>query len=258
MRMHRCIVVAAVILLTCTHVDAQSHDATGALAGCITDTNGNPLPGVTIDVSAKGFHRTLSSNATGCYELTGLPPGVYVVLAGLRGFGSVTRDQIAVSRGRIEPRDLEMHVRAICECVVGPPTVAQMWKDADAVVRLRITGHEQVPSAGAGLFPHVKHTATVRSVLKRHPMARSTTSTLTFLQGSEGEEQEPFAIGQEFVIFLAWEPTQAAFFMWAANDRNQAAAFAIENGRIRSAWLEGYAGSSVDDLLAELRTLSRQ
>jgi Carboxypeptidase regulatory-like domain len=234
MRMHRCIVVASVLLLTCTHVDAQSRAATGALAGCITDTNGYPLPGVTIDVSAKAVHRTLSSNATGCYELTGLPPGLYVVFAGAPGFGSVTRDQIAVSRGRIERRDLEMHVRAICECV-GPLTVAEQWKEADAVVRLRITGHEQGPSRIAGLFPYIKHTATVRSVLKRHPMIRSTSSTLTFLQVPEGEEQEPFAIGQEFVIFLGWAPTQGAFVMRTANDRNEAAAFAIEDGRIHSA-----------------------
>ena len=64
MRMHRCMALVAMLLLACTHVDAQSRDATGALAGCVTDTTGHPMPGVKIDVSAKGVHRTLSSRTS--------------------------------------------------------------------------------------------------------------------------------------------------------------------------------------------------
>jgi hypothetical protein len=83
--MHRCIVPVVVVLLA-AHVIAQSRDATGILAGCITDPVGYPLPGVTINVSAEGVHRTIFSDAAdsstaGCYELTDLPRGSYIVFA---------------------------------------------------------------------------------------------------------------------------------------------------------------------------------
>jgi len=158
----------AMFLLACTQVDAQSRDATGALAGCVTATTGYPIPGVKIDLSAKGVHRTISSNTTGCYELTGLPPGSYVVFARVPGFASVTRDQIAIAPLGSERRNVQMHIRSICECTGGPSRVASEWKEADAVMRLRITGHQPGPPRTAGHFPYLKHAATVRSVLKQH------------------------------------------------------------------------------------------
>jgi hypothetical protein len=250
MRMHRYIGPVVIVLLTATHVNAQSRDATGTLAGCVTD--GYPISGLTIDLSAKGVHRTTVSNAAGCYEFTGLSRGSYVVFARLQGFGSVTRDQIAITPGRSERRDFQMYVRPIWE--FGTPTISSVWYDADAVVRIRITGHQpgpKNPDRGNGL-PSIKHTATVLGVMKPHPMARSST-TLTFLQGQMGEELGPFAVGQEFVIFLRWASTQGVFVTLPANEDGRTAAFAIENGRIQSAPFKGYFGLSAGELLAQLR-----
>jgi hypothetical protein len=69
------------------------------------------------------------------------------------------------------------------------------------------------------------------------------------------EETEPYAIGQDFVIFLDWQSTQDAFIRVQAN-LGGAAAFAIQDGLIHSGGIAGYDGMSLGGFLAELETLS--
>lgn len=133
--------------------------------------------------------------------------------------------------------DFEMRLHPICECAGPPSTVASLWEEADAVVRLRITGPAPGPDRWSNpvlkSLPDIKHTASALSVLKPHPMAAA--ATLTFLQPQQFHELEPYAVGQEFVIFLRWlAPMWDAFERMHAN-LGGAAAFAIKDGRIRSA-----------------------
>jgi hypothetical protein len=221
---------------------------------------GQEVPGVTITVSADDVERTIYSDKAGCYEFTDLPRGSYVLFARLLAFTSVTRDQVEIVPGRGVRFDFEMRVHSICECAGPPSTVASLWEEADAVVRLRITGHGPGPDRWSNpvlqRLPDIKHTATVLSVLKPHPMAAA--ATLAFLQPQQYPELEPYAVGQEFVVFLRWLPTWDAFERMHAN-LGGAAAFAIKNGQIRSAGILGsYAGMSVDAFLTELRALSQR
>lgn len=53
----------AVACLTPLNSAAQ---ATSTIAGCITDTIGQPLAGVTVDVGGDGRHRIVQTDARGC------------------------------------------------------------------------------------------------------------------------------------------------------------------------------------------------
>jgi hypothetical protein len=69
------------------------------------------------------------------------------------------------------------------------------------------------------------------------------------------EEPGPYAIGQEFVMFLRWQSTQDPFARGPASF-GVASAFAIQNGLIHGAGITGYVGMSLDAFLAELQALS--
>ncbi len=59
----------------------------GSISGVITDTTGRGLPGATITaVSEETTLRTAVSDTTGSYRLGGLPPGRYLIKAGMSGF----------------------------------------------------------------------------------------------------------------------------------------------------------------------------
>jgi hypothetical protein len=240
-----------VMVLSATMVAAQTPDASGVLAGCITDLSGQRLPNVKVDVSSGSIHREVLSNpTTGCYELTDLSKGSYVVFARLTGFASVTRDQIAVEPGRSERVDLQMRIPARCECItpVGGRTLAYLWSIAGAVVRLRITGHEPTPVLPRGVSYYVTHTADVLDVWKRDVTGGPFGATMRFNQRPL-EETEPYAVGQEFVIFLFWDRNTNALTR-IGDDDDQIAAFAIHDGAINYAL-------GLDYLLLNLQTLSR-
>jgi hypothetical protein len=184
------IVPFAIPLLVVTGLTAQGPESTGTLRGCITDRAGQPLPGVSVDISADGVHRTVVSNRDGCFEF------------------------------------------------------------AEAVVRVRITGHQLGQDVGCG--PYIRHTATIVTVWKRH--SKITERTITLLQVPLSGDAVPYAVGQDLILFLRWTSTQDAF----ESVDGSVSAFGIENGRIRSAGFRSYAGMSADDFLAELRALSER
>jgi Carboxypeptidase regulatory-like domain len=204
------IALVVIVLFPVMVFAAQTSDANGALVGCVTDPGGQPLPGVTVEVSRGGAHQTVFSDAAGCYTLTDLPRGFYWVFARLKGFVSVTRDQLSIMPGNGEQLNFQMRVAPICECIGPPSTLTSLWTEADSVVRLRITGHEPASSPIHG-WPFIQHVAAVLTVWKQHAAAGSTGDTLKFVQAQMYEETEPYVIGQEFVMFLDRQSTEGAF-----------------------------------------------
>lgn len=242
------LIVSMLVLVVSPAHGAQAASGS-ALAGCITESiSGQPLPGVTIDVSRGGVHRSVVSDAAGCYEISGLSTGTHVVFARLRGFASFVRDELPIVPNIVFRLDFQMAIPPICECIVYP-TLALLWRDAEAVVRVSVVGHEPGLMAAAS---YVTHTAAVVTVFKRHPQAAA--AKLTFVQEPSGDEIEPYAIGQEFVLFLRWNPMRRAF----ERVNGMSGGFAIENGRLHSAGVAGYAGKNVEDFVEELRALSRK
>ncbi|PYQ63415.1 MAG: hypothetical protein DMF54_16835, partial [Acidobacteria bacterium] len=66
---------------------------TGVIVGTVTDAEGKPLPGVSVEATSPNLQgrRTAVTSNDGRYRLASLTPGVYKVTASLEGLGSVER-----------------------------------------------------------------------------------------------------------------------------------------------------------------------
>ncbi len=75
-----------------------SQNQPGSISGVITDTTGRGLPGATIAVVSEDTDlRTVVSDATGRYRLSGLPPARYLIRASLSGFVARVVERAVVS-----------------------------------------------------------------------------------------------------------------------------------------------------------------
>jgi hypothetical protein len=77
----------AALLLSSTTAAASTFELTGA----VLDESGFALPGVVLTLvhQSTGLTRTATTNEDGRYALSGLPPGVYSLEAGLSGYATV-------------------------------------------------------------------------------------------------------------------------------------------------------------------------
>jgi len=228
--------------------------AAGSLTGCITRPEGEALSGVTVTITVEHVQRTTITDLTGCYRIGNLPVGSGTLTARLSGFVEITPENVTITQGSPTQLGFEMQIAPVWEIDwIGPPaTLAELWKEADAVVHLRITSHEPWPVPPVS---HVKHTAALLSVWKRHPIAGPEGATSTFLQEQWTGETVPYNVGQELVLFMHWWPEQTVF----VRSHGPYAVFAIQDGRIQGGQapvVAAHAGMKVDDFLAKLRSLS--
>jgi hypothetical protein len=90
--------LAILVLLVTSPAFAQR--LTGKIAGVVTDDEGVPLPGVTVEISSPammGGTRSQVTSEKGVYRFLNLPPGNFQVVFKLPGFQTVTRENIRVS-----------------------------------------------------------------------------------------------------------------------------------------------------------------
>ncbi|HTM03948.1 MAG TPA: carboxypeptidase-like regulatory domain-containing protein [Vicinamibacterales bacterium] len=85
------------LLLSTTALMAQAPNVlpTHTISGTITDAAGNPLAGVTVeltDVTAPDGARLATSDGTGVYRFTGVLTGIYVVTFRREGFTTEVRN----------------------------------------------------------------------------------------------------------------------------------------------------------------------
>ncbi len=108
--------IAALLGLAPTAARAQ---ATGSIAGIVTDESGAVLPGVAVEVTniATGQLRTAVTGADGYYTLRLVQPGSYDVKVTLTGFKPILRKGNLVTVGDTARVDLKMAVGGLEESV---------------------------------------------------------------------------------------------------------------------------------------------
>jgi hypothetical protein len=138
------------------HVFAQA--GTSGLTGTVTDPSGTPMDGVQIVVvdPATGFSRETQTNNTGNYNIPGLRPGTYSVVATRDGFRTFTEPAFRVEVGQIARLDVGLEIGSVTE-VVEVTGRAQMLQtegatlsgviDSQKIVELPLNGRNFVQLA---------------------------------------------------------------------------------------------------------------
>lgn len=112
-------IMAIFILLGSGNLFAQR--LTGRITGQVTDEDGTPLPGVTVEISSPQLLGAVHSQVTsekGIYRFLNLPPGTYKIVFRLQGFTTITRENIRVSLDSTVTENIMLKPAAIEESVV--------------------------------------------------------------------------------------------------------------------------------------------
>lgn len=90
------IYLAFCLLLVGSFVSAQQ--TTSKVVGTVVDSDGNPLPGVTVEATSPKMvgKATAITDQNGTFRLLSLVPGVYKLVFSLQGFQTLVREQIPV------------------------------------------------------------------------------------------------------------------------------------------------------------------
>ena len=111
----RIVVVCACIALLQVMVPSLVH-AQATLAGVVRDTSGAVLPGATVEASSSALiekARTATSDGSGQYRITDLPPGTYNVTFTLSGFNTFQRQNVEVRGSGVIPINAEMRIGSL-------------------------------------------------------------------------------------------------------------------------------------------------
>ena len=115
--LRRVVTVCLGVLLVTLPVSAQQ--GTADLRGRVLDQQGAVLPGVTIVVrnQESGLFRETTSGADGSFLLSGMTPGVYVVIAELQGFKKYEQRDLRLEVGRAAQVEVRLEVGGLTESV---------------------------------------------------------------------------------------------------------------------------------------------
>ncbi|HNT01277.1 MAG TPA: TonB-dependent receptor, partial [Candidatus Saccharicenans sp.] len=154
-----------VFLLSFSVLQAQITRQTGMIRGVVKDSNGLPLPGVTITLSGPSMmgKATDVSREDGTFRFPAVPPGSYTLTAELQGFKSVTMTEVIVRVGLTVTLDLKMEPSPLEEQV----TVVAKAPEID-VQKTKVT------------------TAVTSEQISRLPLNRSLTSVLNIVPATVG------------------------------------------------------------------------
>jgi hypothetical protein len=123
------IFVTALILAVIPWLAQAQVSRTGSLEGRVTDTDGLPLPGVTVTINSEALIRAdlaAQTSQNGRYRFLSLPPGLYQTRFELAGFQALVRENIRVSLSVATNLNVTLAVGAVTEeitVVAERPTV---------------------------------------------------------------------------------------------------------------------------------------
>jgi Ca-activated chloride channel homolog len=113
----RFLALAAVLSVLAVGVSSTAQTSVGTVTGVVKDSAGMPMPGVTIQITARGAAPlTRLSDATGAFTFDRVPVAEYDVKATLTGFQQFTT-RVTVAAGKTTRLDIVLHVGSVAETV---------------------------------------------------------------------------------------------------------------------------------------------
>jgi hypothetical protein len=108
------------LVFACVALLPTLAHAQASVAGTVRDASGAVLPGVTIEAASSALierTRSASTDGSGQYRITDLPPGTYVLTFTLSGFTTVKREGLTISGSGVVPVNAEMNVGNLAETI---------------------------------------------------------------------------------------------------------------------------------------------
>ncbi len=114
------------ILALCSGLPAFAQAGRGSISGLISDPSQAVVRGakVTAKDHATGIVQSTVSSAAGLYSFVSLNPGIYDVTATLKGFETVTQDNVSVSVDQVTTVNIALPIGSVTEVVTVTSTSA--------------------------------------------------------------------------------------------------------------------------------------
>ena len=116
-RLTRTVIVLIAALAFLPSVMTAQVNATGSIAGYVTDDGKEPLPGATVTVTSPTMLgvRQVMVDPTGYYKVPALPPGKFKIVVELDQFNKTTRDKIELNVGAMMRLDFALNPKTVTE-----------------------------------------------------------------------------------------------------------------------------------------------
>jgi Carboxypeptidase regulatory-like domain/TonB dependent receptor len=134
-----CVLIGVLFATLFAH--AQGVGTSGQITGTITDSAGSVVVKATVTVTdtQTGLQRTTTTNDSGQFRVTGLPPATYEIRAGMAGFATEIRKDVTVAVGEIAITDFQLRpsrVATVVEVTDQPPAVeTERGSQADTITQ---------------------------------------------------------------------------------------------------------------------------
>jgi hypothetical protein len=107
----------AVLTISVTIVTAQDIQTKGSISGTVVDATGGVMPNVQVSVAGQINKQSVTTDASGRFEVPNLLPGSYTIKAEVTGFKTTTVNNVMVNVGKATSMRLVMQVGNIVEVV---------------------------------------------------------------------------------------------------------------------------------------------
>ena len=100
-------------VLICLLLSPAVASAQATLSGTVRDSSGAVLPGVSVEAASPALIervRSATTDGSGQYRITDLPPGAYSLTFTLSGFNTMKREGVTVSGSGVIPISIELAV----------------------------------------------------------------------------------------------------------------------------------------------------
>ncbi|UCC41353.1 MAG: TonB-dependent receptor, partial [Candidatus Aminicenantes bacterium] len=183
---------------------------TGRIAGVVTDDEGVPIPGVTVEISSPslmgGSHSQLTSDK-GAYRFLNLPLGTYKVIFKLQGFQTVTRENVRVSIDSTVTENIALTVATIEESIT--VTAVSPIVDVESSTTSTTYDKDQIENLPSGRFTYF-------AIIKQNPgftTSYGEASSRISAFGSNAEENAMYLDGVDMS-----NPEIGTAWMWPTVD----------------------------------------
>jgi hypothetical protein len=145
------LLVAALLLGGALPGLAQTDVTTSRISGTVTDGEGGPLPGVTVEARNQdtGLVVTAVTDGEGLYRLLNLPTGTYTLMASLEGFATLEQPNVRLLLGSAPTINFTMQTAQVADTITVTDTVPLVEVTNTQVgTTIQSEQIENLPSAG--------------------------------------------------------------------------------------------------------------